>query len=380
MEITFNNAVELLAAFQAFLFALYLLLSPVTKSKSSKYIAIFLILLGSNMAINYFIYYLDPISPNLSILINTTFFLMPASLYIYTKSSLQPRFKLKWIDLINLAPFIILNIILIPVIYLENLKENPVETEFHYTLQKVLYLFFYVLIFYYQALSFIFLRRSKKLYFENFSNTNIRRYRYLYSLNVIFTVLFLISASKNFLVLGLGAPNIEYASVIVKFSLLVFFCWIIYNGLQSPELFMNDDDLPVSVKKLLIEETQKHEGSYSDSDHRIEKVNRFMEENETYLDPTLSLHSLARQANIPSRELSLLINHQLSKHFFDYVNEFRIEKAKTLLKNPDKKDLTVLEILYDVGFNSKSSFNTAFKKQCGVTPTEYRKSNSLSAA
>ncbi len=380
MEITFNNAIELLAAFQAFLFALYLLLSSATKSKSSMYIAIFLILLGLNMAINFIIYYLNPISANLTIFINTTFFLMPASLYIYTKSSLQPRFKLKPGDLIHIVPFIITNIVLIPSIYLENLKENPVETEFHYTLQKAFYLFFYMLIFYYQGLSFIILRRSKRLYFENFSNTNIRRYRYLYSLNIIFTVLFLISASKNFLVLGLGMPDIEYASIVVKFSLLVFFCWIIYNGLQSPELFMDDEDKLVPVKNILEERTQNHGSTNPESENRVEQVRKFMTKNQAYLDPALSLHSLARKTNIPSRELSLLINHHLKKHFFDFVNEFRIEKAKTLLINPEKKDLTVLEILYDVGFNSKSSFNTAFKKHCGLTPTQYRKINSLSAA
>ncbi len=379
MEITFTNAIELLAAFQACLFALYLLLSPATKSNSSKYIAVFLILLGFNMAINYIIYYLDPISPNISILTNTTFFLMPASLYLYTKSSLQPNFKLKYIDLIHLAPLIILNIILIPFIYLENLKDNPVETEFHHILQMAFYIFFYLLIFFYQVLSFILLRQSKKLYYENFSNTNIRRYRYLYSLNVIFTILFLISALKNYLVLGLDAPNVEYASVIVKFSLLVFFCWIIYNGLQSPELFRDDGNKLLTLKEILNKEKQKPNVSDSNSEHKIEKVKTYMLENEAYLDPSLSLHSLARSTNIPSRELSLLINHHLNKHFFDYVNEFRIEKAKSLLTDPEKKDLTVLEILYEVGFNSKSSFNTAFKKQCGLTPTQYRKSNSLSA-
>jgi AraC-like DNA-binding protein len=50
-----------------------------------------------------------------------------------------------------------------------------------------------------------------------------------------------------------------------------------------------------------------------------------------------------------------------------------LKKAKQMLTDPDKKDFTVLEILYDVGFNSKSSFITAFKKHTGYTPTEYRK-------
>ena len=74
-----------------------------------------------------------------------------------------------------------------------------------------------------------------------------------------------------------------------------------------------------------------------------------------------------------AKDLSLLINHDLNQHFFDFVNGFRIKKAMEMLSDPDKKEFTVLEILYDIRLNSKSSFNTAFKKQTGYTPTEYRK-------
>lgn len=55
------------------------------------------------------------------------------------------------------------------------------------------------------------------------------------------------------------------------------------------------------------------------------------------------------------------------------MNEYRIEKAMEILKDPSQKELTVLEILYQVGFNSKSSFNTSFKKYTGKTPTDFRK-------
>jgi AraC-like DNA-binding protein len=54
------------------------------------------------------------------------------------------------------------------------------------------------------------------------------------------------------------------------------------------------------------------------------------------------------------------------------VNEYRIQKAMNILKDKSKNDLTVLEILYEVGFNSKSSFNTSFKKYTNLTPTAYR--------
>jgi len=94
---------------------------------------------------------------------------------------------------------------------------------------------------------------------------------------------------------------------------------------------------------------------------------------EVFLNPSLTIFDLAKGLNIPSIELSLFLNKELHKNFFDYINEYRIEKAKQLLISPDKKDHTILEILYEVGFNSKSSFNTAFKKFTNQTPTQYRK-------
>ncbi|WP_159949816.1 helix-turn-helix domain-containing protein [Polaribacter septentrionalilitoris] len=98
-----------------------------------------------------------------------------------------------------------------------------------------------------------------------------------------------------------------------------------------------------------------------------------MSKNKPYLNPSLSIRNLAAELNMNSRELSVLINQNLNQHFFDFVNEYRIEEAKSILKNPVKKEFTVLEILYEVGFNSKSSFNTAFKKHTGTTPTQFRK-------
>ena len=104
-----------------------------------------------------------------------------------------------------------------------------------------------------------------------------------------------------------------------------------------------------------------------------------MLENEPFLDPSLTIYDLSKQIGMSTKDLSLLINHELNQHFFDFVNGFRIRKAMEILQDPSKKDLTVLEILYDVGFNSKSSFNTAFKKYTQLTPTQYRKKHLLPA-
>ena len=98
-----------------------------------------------------------------------------------------------------------------------------------------------------------------------------------------------------------------------------------------------------------------------------------MERSKPYLDPDLTLMDLAEKTLIPYRALSEVINNTLKQNFYDYINEYRIRAAQKLLSERESKFKTVLEVLYEVGYNSKSSFNNAFKKYTGMTPTEFKK-------
>ena len=98
-----------------------------------------------------------------------------------------------------------------------------------------------------------------------------------------------------------------------------------------------------------------------------------MKINKPFIDPEITLKKLSEQVDIPFRYLSQIINENLHKNFYDFINNYRIEEAKKLLSDPGCKK-TILEILYQIGFNSKSSFNTSFKKNTGLTPTQFRES------
>jgi YesN/AraC family two-component response regulator len=95
-----------------------------------------------------------------------------------------------------------------------------------------------------------------------------------------------------------------------------------------------------------------------------------------FLQPSFSLPDLADQMHVTVHQLSQVINEGLGKSFFEMAAEYRIEEAKTLLK--EKSNIKIEEIAEQVGYNSKSSFNTAFKKITGKTPSEWR--NSLPGA
>jgi AraC-like DNA-binding protein len=164
-----------------------------------------------------------------------------------------------------------------------------------------------------------------------------------------------------------------WLNIVAGTVFLLAACWFILKALNYPELFRRIDSTLQPTKDfaetLEIENTTDETKSF-----QIEQLKNFMAEKEPFLNPSLTIQELADQVNIPVRELSVLINHHLNQHFFDFVNEYRIKKAMTLLKDPTKKEYTVLEILYEVGFNSKSSFHTSFKKYTNQTPTAFRNS------
>jgi len=103
------------------------------------------------------------------------------------------------------------------------------------------------------------------------------------------------------------------------------------------------------------------------------KLLHFMETDTPYRDSDLTLTRLASRLSVSPHNLSEVINTRLNRNFFDFVNEYRVEQVKRDLTDPKKRNLTLLAVAFDAGFNSKISFNTLFKKQTGLTPSEFRR-------
>ena len=91
------------------------------------------------------------------------------------------------------------------------------------------------------------------------------------------------------------------------------------------------------------------------------------------MNPDLTVDTLASAVGFPAKKVSQVINESFAQNFFDYINTFRIREAERLMLESDDPKLTVLEVMYASGFNSKSSFNTVFKQKTGVTPSSFKK-------
>lgn len=102
------------------------------------------------------------------------------------------------------------------------------------------------------------------------------------------------------------------------------------------------------------------------------KVEKMFEKEELFADQEISLSSLASRLKVPNHHLSQVFSEQLGQSFYDYVNSKRVERAKQLMRKEQQEFQSLLDLAYLVGFNNKTSFNTAFKKFTKLTPSQFR--------
>ncbi len=110
-------------------------------------------------------------------------------------------------------------------------------------------------------------------------------------------------------------------------------------------------------------------------DFILTNLDREMEENHYYANHLASLADLAKRLNTSAHHLSQVINEKKGGSFYEMIARYRVHMAKDLLRNSDTQRLTIIEIAEKTGYNSKSAFNTAFKKMTGMTPSAYRKAD-----
>ncbi|MCB9284554.1 MAG: helix-turn-helix transcriptional regulator [Lewinellaceae bacterium] len=384
MELTVFQIFELLIVFVSLLFAGFLFSVKTENYTSNLLMAFFLILNAQDSGGSFISGFVYPNYPGWGMLINSTVLLIMPVLYLYIQSVIYSDFRLKWRDLWHGLPFLLNFLVFIPHYYSAGFEEKWIflhSENFHRLLEiRFTYIILHLQIAAYLIICFLNVRKYKKLLLENYSNADMFHYNWLYQLLLILAIGDIVASLKNVFLFMNAEEAYSYSLLASSLLMLGLICWMVLKALGNPDLFRGIDSGLQLVKDLTREQVsgESHSDdvvSYQDAETRekIEKLEKHMAEQEPYLDASLSVYDLSRQLEIPVRELSLLINHVLDQHFFDFVNGFRIKKAMDILRDPDKKEFTVLEILYEVGFNSKSSFNTAFKKYARLTPTEYRR-------
>ena len=109
----------------------------------------------------------------------------------------------------------------------------------------------------------------------------------------------------------------------------------------------------------------------------LDSLTAIMEREKCFLDERLTINDLAKKINSNRNYLSQIINEHYQTNFNNFINEFRVKEARKLLINTDYQNYTIEGIAQTVGFNSKATFNAAFKKFTGVTPSFFRENSKI---
>ena len=155
------------------------------------------------------------------------------------------------------------------------------------------------------------------------------------------------------------------------FSVFINLFYVVY-------IFYKSIDLPqyqsINNKEIEIPKYSKSKLTDDIKSNILTKLETYFTTQKPYLDPSLTISNVSLAINEPVKNISQVINELLNKNFYDFTNSYRINEAKIHLSNTQETKETILEILYKSGFNSKSSFNTAFKKHTNITPTQFKRS------
>ncbi|PLW94555.1 MAG: hypothetical protein C0591_12610 [Marinilabiliales bacterium] len=392
MTLDIENLYQIFAFILTFLFALYLLLTKTKERTANVYIGLFILFMSMDnldtLLMKTSFYNEHPV---FYFWIVSTSFLFAPLMYFYIRAVAYKGIKLKWSDSIHAIPFILFLVVTISQYHLQpkeiQLKILTTTDGFNAWFLPVSKALLHLQALTYMVLSIRVVLRFKKIVKENYSSVNKRNYLWILQLTFVFVYFVVSGLIINIIRFGADRSYEGILFYVLAPINIAFLIWLIYKALSQPYLF-NGIDANIKLleeylkeKEQLQKETETdtsvNQPDLLDSELKI-KLDNYMEVQEPYIDPSLSLYELAKGLELSSLELSVFLNKQLGKNFFDFINEYRINKAKEMLEDHGKNKLTVLEILYDVGFNSKSSFNTAFKKNTGFTPTEYRRKYVLS--
>jgi AraC-like DNA-binding protein len=300
-------------------------------------------------------------------MIHAFLFIIAPLLFFYTRALTRYRFRMRWKDAIHFLPSIgaMIAALLLEDIFHVETSSISIDRIFLAVMavQMVIYL-----------IRMLFILRDHT---KNIQNT----YSSMERINLRWLRIFVISQTMIWPVAGFIDMHKHDSSEVVFVWLLVsIFMYITgYFAIRQPEIFsgeLQEDQLPLQSGK---KKYEKSAISPEQAELILHRLQTFMETSKPYLIPTLTLPALSKQMNVSPHHLSQIINEKLNNNFFEFINRFRVNEAKRLLKDPQKQHLTLAGIGYEAGFNSVSSFNSVFKKVTSFTPSEYRLSDERSS-
>jgi len=317
------------------------------------------------------------------------FFIGPI-IFFYTQSLLNPSFKFSKKEALHLLPGFIYLVYIVSIWVYDKFifggyffYESGLDKDFENWYQKLglisMIIYFILSIRYYNV--------YKKLMFQVVSYADSILFKWIKTYLIAFLVMLLLPITFD--ILGFFYPEVK--SYQGSWWFFLFFSIVMYyiavtgysNSINSTIPFKMSffDKNPI----LLLDSNNENETeTVIDIDHEIftenvspeiqkwkVKIETLIQEEKLYQNPELTLNDLAKKLETNASIISKTINQGFQMNFNDCINNYRIEAVKTMFANNEHEKSTLLGIAFDCGFNSKATFNRAFKKNTGITPKAF---------
>lgn len=300
-------------------------------------------------------------------------------LFLYTKNLLYRRWFFKSRDFLHYTPFIFFTFLYFTFFKGKLSFDNHMFfLDDEYLWVRLMYsIAFMSSVNYYTYLTLKILGRHRKQLKDRFSFLSERNeLNWLYVLTAIFGVTYFLyfSLGTYNVLMKQGFFDIAYTSD-VFLTILAFS--VSYFGIKQPYLFKvipeeNEEFMALKKKN---ESKRKYKNSNLTEEQKEEYVKHiftFMDEERPFINPELTVQDLSKQLNISRHHLTELLNNDIGKNFFTFINEYRVEEVKRRLLDARFEHLTIVAIAFESGFNSKSTFNSIFKQNTGNTPSQWK--------
>ena len=373
MEDYLSGIIAILASFQLLFVALFLIFHK--KGKRSNNLLLGLVFLLFAISLGDFAIRISKIelaNPVIHLIDDGFFFLYGPLIYLYVRGVVFVDSKLRAKDLLHMIPYTIYLVYLAyNFIFLDHEQQAFIASQID-NADLPVWIYFagisiYIYTFVYLWLSGRTVSTYRRIIKNKFSSLHEINLNWLRFIIQSFAAITIIAMIHNVIPV-LGNRFFLYISLIFLLIFTFFFInRVLLKALNQSAIFAGIE---------MGEAREKYAGSglsKEEIDLHYKQLQDLLEKEKIYLDPDLSLQDLAGKLQTSSKVLSQVINQRSDYSFFDFINSYRCEEVKRLISASDPK-VTILEIMYEAGFNSKSSFNKEFKKLIGVTPTAYRKS------
>ncbi len=379
MLLTIKHNLHLLVAFQSLLFLLVLSSPAYRKSRHNVFLALFFLFqtLSESGGIFQDVTKYNPatltfqgVSPFIFFRCLPFGFLVFPFLYLYVLSITDRDFRLRPVHLVHTLFFLAITAFIaaefrakgiIALIMISRYNDTLFirQEYYNFRLLHILQLYVYILL---CCRRLALHRKTIRNVFSSLTEVSLRWLK---------VFLCLLAAWGLLGIATLVVYNVSFARYPLSFVVFyaAFLCIMTYAFLQS--LSQREIDLPGPTHAE--RKYERNPLSPEESERHLEKLMSYMEDKQPFLSPDVTINDLAEGTRISSHTISQVLNTRLNQNFYDFINSYRVNESLRLLADPGDRRKTIIEILFESGFNSKSTFNAAFKKHTGMTPSEFKR-------